>query len=323
MPNWCYNQLEITGSNEEMARFYEAFKGHHPYYPTHKSEFSPDNKRLDPKPLPTETCAEYNKRAKAEHFAAPKTRCFNALYPVPDEVLTWGYDGHDLPGYVYPDLFVLLEDTKSKGQTMDGYHWCVAHWGAKWDISDNEMDIFESDERAQYGFDTAWSPPTKWIMHVSTLFPDLLINLNYTEEGNQCIGVARFQNGSMSELTPDEDTNYWAIYTYIMELRGDSDANSLINSFSWRAPDDLNGIKDSVNEALCDIGSYQDNDFLNRIQYETYLKTVLECIDEAMPEAVMNYAGANAEGDAGGAPSTDESVDIALIKSREENADVF
>ena len=299
MPNWCYNQLEITGSKEEMARFCEAFKGYHAFYPAHEPDFSNRKRLYDPAPNPEETCAEYNKRAKAEHFAAPKTRCFNALYPVPDEVLSWGYVGQSLPGYVEPDLFAPLEMAKDKGQTMDGYHWCVAHWGAKWDISDDEMDIFESDERAQYGFDTAWSPPTKWIAHVSTLFPELLFNLNYTEEGNGCIGVARFQNGDMSDLCPDEDINYWAIYTYIMELRGDSEANSLINSFSWRDPDDLNYIKESVNEALCNIGDFEDNTFLNRTQYEAYLRTVLECIDEAMPEAIKNQAEANAEEDAG------------------------
>jgi len=66
MPNWCYNQSVITGIKEEMARF----TGYNPFYPAHESEFNNTSWLFDPLPNPDE-CAEYNKRAKVEHFAAP------------------------------------------------------------------------------------------------------------------------------------------------------------------------------------------------------------------------------------------------------------
>ena len=58
-----------------------------------------------------------------------------------------------------------LEETKSLSDEPNWYNWRCDNWGTKWDacvsyINHNDIDFFSIT------FDTAWSPPIKWINYM-------------------------------------------------------------------------------------------------------------------------------------------------------------
>jgi len=74
MPNWCYNELTVSGGTETLKQFLDACMGLPARYPPVILE---NGQTLFGPPEYTE-----------------KRFCFNALIPTPDEVLAIGYDAH-------------------------------------------------------------------------------------------------------------------------------------------------------------------------------------------------------------------------------------
>ena len=75
-----------------------------------------------------------------------------------------------------------LEETTSPSDKPNWYDWRCDNWGTKWDacesyINQNDIDFFSVT------FDTAWSPPVKWINYIMKDFPDLRFSLEYDEPG--------------------------------------------------------------------------------------------------------------------------------------------
>lgn len=64
---------------------------------------------------------------------------------------------------------------------MNWYSWNVANWGTKWDVI--AMLVEEGSNSITYDFETAWSPPIKFVEKVSNIFPLLEFNLEFREEG--------------------------------------------------------------------------------------------------------------------------------------------
>jgi hypothetical protein len=96
-----------------------------------------------------------------------------------------------------------LHSTVPKPKSLgDGwYEWCLANWGTKWDV---DADLTENDpERLEYVFDSAWAPPTSWVIATSKQFPTLSFRLWYAEGGCDFAGVVTAQNGDYSDESKD------------------------------------------------------------------------------------------------------------------------
>lgn len=98
------------------------------------------------------------------------------------------------------------------GYNSGGYDWCWDNWGTKWNfyhISGGEItepsdgDIL-SYCTLEYGFRTAWNPPTPLIEALSKKFPANVMVLYFEDEG-WCFdaGYQVFQDGQISERTFD------------------------------------------------------------------------------------------------------------------------
>ena len=85
----------------------------------------------------------------------------------------------------------------------DWYHWCIAHWGTKWDV-EATLDEIEPD-CLEYHFDSAWSPPVEWLKKVAQDFPKLRFRLKYDEPGMGFFGVATADQG---EIVADNCLEY-------------------------------------------------------------------------------------------------------------------
>ena len=91
--------------------------------------------------------------------------------------------------------------TKGSGEELqttfiDGcnnwYDWRVKHWGTKWDIDSEGLDLIEnSDGTAEITgwFDSAWSPPVSAYEHFVSENPELKLYADYYESGDDFTGV--------------------------------------------------------------------------------------------------------------------------------------
>jgi hypothetical protein len=154
MPNWCYNHLLVEGLGAQ--RFWEATKGKRAVYPS------------------TEFDKKFHTQEELDYHEKYHGFCFNALVPVPPEVL-------------------------EKGYSDAGYQWQIDNWGTKWDVyEDRAFDLFANEEGyIGVNFDTAWSPPTYWMLKASQGFPDVTLALTFHEEGNNFCGKVVIQNGKV------------------------------------------------------------------------------------------------------------------------------
>lgn len=110
-----------------------------------------------------------------------------------------------------------------------GRAWRLVRWGTKWDVSNVKVEA-ESD-RLTYSFLTAWSAPLTWLEKVSGLFPRLVFEFEYQDEGSdeyeqgiyiKCI----FRDGEMLERAvevmsgpPPEEIAQWIEVKELMDAR--------------------------------------------------------------------------------------------------------
>ena len=143
MPNWCENHLNVEGPGTD--QFFEACRGYEETY-----------EAVD-MTLPR---SELDKQKTEVEFT------FNALHPVPKEVVKVGYSARN----------------NSQG-LIDGYNWQIQNWGTKWDIAGAGYDMSVEEDSGFINFDTAWGPPIAWVECVAQQFPNLEFTLEYFEPG--------------------------------------------------------------------------------------------------------------------------------------------
>ena len=171
MPNWCNNEVNISGETEEVQRFKEFVR----------------DKDLD----------------RIADDGNPFS--FNSILPLPEEL-----EGFTAPPNIVSqeeyDKFESVEATEDKpfpiGKPMtrdmsnrfqreygfdNWYDWQNENWGTKWDASEVVLDDWDVDSLF-YTFDTAWSPPIGIYNELTKLFPKLEISWFYREDGMQVAG---------------------------------------------------------------------------------------------------------------------------------------
>ena len=105
-----------------------------------------------------------------------------------------------------------LSFTKSvpRPENESSFHWNINNWGTKWDTLDcNLIEVDEIDDilnenhtKLTYNFDTAWSPPSKWLETIASIYKDITFELEFSEPGLNFYGKKKFENG---ELIDDEE----------------------------------------------------------------------------------------------------------------------
>ena len=67
------------------------------------------------------------------------------------------------------------------------YDWNMHNWGTKWNCKNSVVNNIAPDEDDDenaimvISFETAWSPPLKWVKYISKQYPDLTIHNKYSE----------------------------------------------------------------------------------------------------------------------------------------------
>ena len=162
MPNWCSNQLYITGDRVSVADFI---------------------KRVTNTPEQTE-----KRRQKYD--------ILQNLYPTPEALTNTisGFFGKNDPEK-QAELEVKQAENRAKYGAKDWYDWNCNNWGTKWGDEDTDLVGSEGDTKIHFYFNSAWSPPIEGIAHISKMFPSLEFVLSYEEMGMGFYGLATFDDG--------------------------------------------------------------------------------------------------------------------------------
>ena len=214
MPNWCTNELTITGEDDKVEEFKKFVEGE--YY---HGKCSDSFKWVwDKKMEKGESIAIPNHCNQDDDF---KETCekrlnefsFRSILPMPSEL-----EHTTSPVDVYEtqaDIDAYFEELKnrdnydehngyfksiiSKCMTREysdylkatfgadnWYDWAYENWGTKWDVN---VDGFQdSDGWLNYEFDTAWSPPEPICAFLRDKFPEITISWFFREEGQEMAG---------------------------------------------------------------------------------------------------------------------------------------
>jgi hypothetical protein len=73
--------------------------------------------------------------------------------------------------------------------------WRINHWGTKWNLSDDTIEVHNTDDFTMYHFMTAWTPPNPVALAMSRQFPTLNFHLRYWESGAAFQGEFQALNG--------------------------------------------------------------------------------------------------------------------------------
>jgi hypothetical protein len=191
MPNWCYTSLTVTGDTQEVSRFVKGIK-------TRQEEIGADNPSI-----------------------------LDTYFPTPQELhITEGFVGEEKQ----KELDVLYAANTEKFGHRSWYDWNCENWGSKWhDCNTYIQDDSEDLNEVVFSFETAWSPISQGIKHISSLFPTLGFVLSYNEEAGFYVGAEAYLAGEQlffGQEEPDnpeqaENEDDDAYYTRIDEGRND------------------------------------------------------------------------------------------------------
>lgn len=154
MPNWCENDLYISGSKEDVARVLAHVGMNHA-----EPEF--DFNTVIPYPQ------EYRERdesaARFNFWTGDKARLLDETARDAAKAEHIAKYGNDRDGF-----------------NAGGYEWCSANWGTKWDASCVERRDYNG---VCISFRTAWCAPHPVIVALAKLFPTCTFRIEYFERG--------------------------------------------------------------------------------------------------------------------------------------------
>ena len=84
------------------------------------------------------------------------------------------------------------------------YEWTHSNWGTKWGAYDTgEWVVTDCSTSglttATISYDTAWSPATPFFERASLMYPTLVFDTEYADEGGGFVGATSFENGDICD----------------------------------------------------------------------------------------------------------------------------
>ena len=259
MPNWCSNELSISGEKAVLVRFLEGLKALPASY-------------AEEKPI-TEPCYT-----------------LNSYVPVPAEIQAKPYS---------PDFSANIPSLQQEcGYNWQSKHWGTK-WDCFADSAfESEMKGIWSELGAQpegivsvtLMFFSAWSPIDAWVKKVGRQFPELTFELHYVEEGASFGGVLVVEGDEISERCYEDAR----IYQFAEDR---ADLTEIVEDFYYTALEyDLENEGLNVMPSESDEDAFQDwytgvSDLLNE-QIDTYFSGVIEAgylTTETLFNLTMNH----------------------------------
>lgn len=194
MPNWCQNNMLITGSKDDIDTIISKVK-------TKDNEFDFDSIIPMPESLSVEASSSATaayavfygteQEQRSEVFASSEQEYQNQIAQIRNSASAKSL----------ADIY--HKNKKSYGHST-WYEWCNAVWGTKWNASDANMgdviqvagsDLYQVD----FFFQTAWSYPDGIFQALAEQYPKVTFSVEVDEEGGYFWGNILIQNGQVIE----------------------------------------------------------------------------------------------------------------------------
>jgi hypothetical protein len=152
---------------------------------------------------------------------------FNGTVPMPEEL-------HDMTSPCPKEEREKQDEYIAMYGAGNWYDWANANWSTKWGAYEIHGPERVDPETVIYHYETAWSPPSRWLEKTSRLFPDLTFENAAADEGGMFYVVETWKNGCV--VAEDMTEKQWAaIYDpgmleYIEEREEEARINSLVES---------------------------------------------------------------------------------------------
>ena len=230
MANWCVNQVDIKGDEEEVARLVALVSGagvvdgddgaflFEKIVPPPSSDVYAINEGqndfqcgckdewVDLTDLPLVEQSRWLNDDKVVEMVPQREKQVNGkkiVREVADTSTIRGVVDSEFGGTeLCPDHLV----PRNSNHPDWWYNWNVQNWGTKWGARDAWHDRTDNDKIIEgdtsYNFDTAWGPASPVIAALAKQFPKLSITHRYCEGGMGFAGETLFLNGE--EATSDE-----------------------------------------------------------------------------------------------------------------------
>jgi len=162
MPNWCLNELTISGDRETIDNLLEFVNG----------EEQDEDQKID----------------------------FNKIIPYPENLKEMdedfpAYDDPDRESKL--EVYKAKWGTDQDAYNFGGYDWCCENWGTKWNACYVSILDDGRGNSVCFGFDTAWSPPIPVVEKLASMYPTLEFELKYEEGGCGFAGDVFYSEGTL------------------------------------------------------------------------------------------------------------------------------
>ncbi len=183
MPNWCVNQVDITGDEAEVAKLVAFVK-------SDENSFTFENIVPPPAtPMYSSDCTHNKYVCGCESVAQPD--------PENEGKFMWVIDGKKVE---YHGKCPTHNEHSFSNHPDNWYNWNINNWGTKWSAAevwnDRADDDGKVDGHTSYNFDTAWSPAEPVVAALAEKFPTLRIAHRYCEAGMGYAGEVLYANGA-------------------------------------------------------------------------------------------------------------------------------
>ena len=183
MPNWCVNQVDITGDEAEVAKLVAFVK-------SDENSFTFENI------VPPPATPMYSSDATHNKYVCG---CESVAQPDPENEgkFMWVIDGKKVE---YHGKCPTHNEHSFSNHPDNWYNWNINNWGTKWSAgevwNDRADDDGKVDGHTSYNFDTAWSPAEPVVAALAEKFPTLRIAHRYCEAGMGYAGEVLYANGA-------------------------------------------------------------------------------------------------------------------------------
>jgi hypothetical protein len=204
MPNWCVNQVDITGDEAEVAKLVAFVK-------SDENSFTFENI------VPPPATPMYSSDATHNKYVCG---CESVAQPDPENEgkFMWVIDGKKVE---YHGKCPTHNEHSFSNHPDNWYNWNINNWGTKWSAAEVWNDRIDDDGKVDghtsYNFDTAWSPAEPVVAALAEKFPTLRIAHRYCEAGMGYAGEVLYANGAeirreeydMGQMPDDAFTEDW------------------------------------------------------------------------------------------------------------------
>ena len=204
MPNWCRNQLIVSGEKHLVKQFEDDAE--------RKSEG--DNvftlAAFHPCPEELATAEEESTSSVGYHvFFAPGESAAAGILEYPWVQEAGVTTVEELKAFLkekdpkYEAGGRKKRDNLQQYGCASWYDWSINNWGTKWDVDCTDanpvVELAQNIWRISYHFGSAWSPPVPAIAKIASIYTRLRFELSYAESGNGFEGRATFEDGVQTE----------------------------------------------------------------------------------------------------------------------------